>query len=86
MLALALAAVLGSARVYFTLVHRYDFITGKWADIRRGDSWGWGFFHERLIHPYIHVLRGIFLFFFMSSCLPIYFLLFLYLSSHVFFI
>ena len=24
--------------VHFTLVHRYDFITGKRADIRRGDS------------------------------------------------
>ena len=43
------------ARVHFTLVHRYDFITGKRADIRRGDSWGWGFFHERLIRPYIYV-------------------------------
>ena len=42
-------------RVHFTLVHRYDFITGKRADIRRGDSWGWGFFHERLICPYIYV-------------------------------
>ena len=42
-------------RVHFTLVHRYDFITGKRADIRRGDSWGWGFFHERLIRPYIYV-------------------------------
>ncbi len=40
---------------HFTLVHRYDFITGKRADIRRGDSWGWGFFHERLIRPYIYV-------------------------------
>jgi len=37
---------------------------------------------KRLIHPYIHVSRGIFLFFFTSSCLPIYFILFLYLSSH----
>ena len=36
---------------------------------------------KRLIRPYIHVLRGIFLFFFTSSCLPIYFTLFLYLSS-----
>ena len=41
--------------VHFTLVHRYDFITGKRADIRRGDSWGWGFFHERLIRPYIYI-------------------------------
>jgi len=41
--------------VHFTWVHRYDFITGKRADIRRGDSWGWGFFHERLIRPYIYV-------------------------------
>ena len=43
------------ARVHFTLVHRYDIITGKRADIRRGDSWGWGFFHARLIRPYIYV-------------------------------
>ena len=41
--------------MHFTLVHRYDFITGKRADIRRGDSWGWGSFHERLIRPYIYV-------------------------------
>ena len=41
--------------MHFTLVHRYDFITGKRADIRRGDPWGWGFFHERLIRPYIYV-------------------------------
>ena len=44
-----------TAWVHFTLVHRYDFITGKRADIRRGDFWGWGFFHERLIRPYIYV-------------------------------
>jgi len=42
-------------KVHFIWVHRYDFITGKRADIRRGDSWGWGFFHERLIRPYIYV-------------------------------
>jgi len=41
--------------VHFTLVRLYDFITGKRVDIRRGDSWGWGFFHERLIRPYIYV-------------------------------
>ena len=49
------ATLLQPSRVHFTLVHLYDFITGKRADIRRGDSWGWGFFHERLIRPYIYV-------------------------------
>ena len=36
----------------------------------------------RLIHPYIHVSRDIFPFFFTFSCLSVYFILFLYLSSH----